>query len=125
MVADAILLLHVLIVVFIILGLLFIFVGKGCSWSWVLNPWFRLTHLLAITVVVVQSWFGLVCPLTSIEMALRSQANDDVYQNTFIAHWLEKLLYYQVSPWVFVVGYTIFGVIVAVSWFWARPRKFY
>ena len=125
MAADAVLVLHVLFVVFIVIGLLLIFAGKVLAWSWVLNPWFRLTHLVAITMVVVQSWFGVICPLTTVEMALRSQAGDAVYYDSFISHWLEKLLYYQVSPWVFVICYTMFGVIVTVSWFWIRPKKFF
>jgi len=125
MAADAVLVLHVLFVVFIVIGLLLIFAGKVLAWSWVLNPWFRLTHLVAITVVVVQSWFDVICPLTNLEMTLRSLAGDAVYYDSFISHWLEKLLYYQLSPWVFVICYTIFGVIVIVSWFWIRPKNFF
>lgn len=122
--ADAILFLHVLFVAFVVLGLLFIFVGKVYAWSWIRNPWFRLAHLAAIGVVVVLSWFGIICPLTVIEMELRSQAADTVYFGSFISYWLEKLLYIQVSPWVFITCYTIFGIVVGASWFWIRPRRF-
>jgi len=124
LVADAILLLHVLFVAFVVIGLMFIFVGKVYAWSWIRNPWFRLVHLVAIGVVVVQSWFGIICPLTIIEMELRSLANDAVYSGSFISYWLEKLLYYQVPPWVFVVCYTVFGAVVVASWVWIRPRRF-
>lgn len=124
MAADAVLLLHVIFVAFVVIGLLFIFAGKARAWYWVCNPWFRLTHLIAIAVVVVQSWFGLICPLTSIEMALRSRAGDTVYSGSFISHWLANFLYYHVPPWVFVVCYMVFGGIVVASWFWIRPRKF-
>ena len=123
--ADAVLFLHVLIVAFIVIGLLLIFAGKAFSWLWVRNPWFRLTHLAAVAVVVVQSWFGVICPLTSIEMALRSRAGDSVYPGSFISHWLENILYYQLPPWVFVVCYMVLGVLVVISWFWIRPRRFY
>jgi len=122
--ADAILLLHVLVVIFIVFGLVLIFVGKLLTWSWVRNPWFRLLHLIAISVVVILSWLSFVCPLTSIEMELRTRAGDTVYSGSFISHWLEIILYYQAPPWVFVVGYTIFGVIVGISWFLVRPRRF-
>ncbi len=122
--ADVILLLHVLFVAFVVIGLVLIFVGKFCVWSWIRNPWFRLIHLAAITVVVVQSWLGLICPLTTIEMALRSRAGDTVYSGTFISHWLESILYYQVPPWIFVVCYMAFGAVVVASWFWVRPRRF-
>jgi len=122
--ADAVLLLHTLFVIFVVIGLILLFVGKARNWSWVRNPWFRVAHLLAITVIVVQSWFGLICPLTSLEMALRSRAGDTVYTGSFIAHWLESILYYQAPPWVFVVCYSVFGALVAASWFWISPRSF-
>ena len=122
--ADAILFTHVLFVAFVIFGLLLILSGKLFSWSWVLNPWFRLAHLIGIGVVVLQSWLGAICPLTTWEMTLRSKAGDTVYAGSFISHWLETLLYYQASAWVFIVCYSVFGSLVVVSWFWVRPRPF-
>ena len=122
--ADVILLLHVLFVAFVVIGLLLIVVGKVRAWSWIRNPWFRLVHLAAITVVMIQSWLGLICPLTTIEMALRSRAGDTVYSGSFISHWLERILYYQVPPWVFVVCYMTFGAAVVASWLSIRPRRF-
>ncbi|MFK8047288.1 MAG: DUF2784 domain-containing protein [Halioglobus sp.] len=120
--ADALLFIHILFVVFVVLGLVAIFVGKMCGWAWVRNPYFRITHLLGIGVVVLQSWLGVVCPLTIWEMDLRAKAGDAVYQGSFITHWLSELLYYQAPPWVFVVVYTVFGALVFSSWFAVRPR---
>lgn len=122
--ADTILLIHVLFVVFTIFGLLLIFAGKAFSWSWVRNPWFRLAHLIGIGVVVLQSWLGVICPLTVWEMALRLRAGDTVYAGSFISHWLQALLYYQAPEWVFVVCYTTFGALVLASWYWVRPHAF-
>ena len=122
--ADAILFTHVLFVAFVIFGLLLIFAGKLFSWSWVRNPWFRLAHLITIGVVVLQSWLGVICPLTTLEMALREKAGDAVYAGAFISHWLETILYYQASEWVFIICYTVFGSLVLASWFWVRPRPF-
>lgn len=122
--ADLILLTHALFVVFVIVGLILIFAGKSYSWSWVRNPWFRLAHLMAIGMVVLQSWLGVVCPLTIWEMTLRERAGEAVYAGTFISHWLEAFLYYSAPPWVFVVCYTSFGLLVLGSWIWVRPRPF-
>lgn len=122
--ADLLLLLHVSIVLFIVLGLVLILIGKKVGWSWVRNPWFRLAHLLAIGMVVVQSWVGEICPLTTWEMMLRSKAGDATYTGSFIAHWLEVILYYRAPPWVFTLVYTGFGSLVLISWFWVRPRSF-
>ena len=122
--ADAIVLLHVTFVAFVVFGLVFIIVGKLRGWSWVRNPWFRYAHIAAIGIVILQSWLRVVCPLTTWEMALREKGGDAVYSGAFVAHWLESILYYRAPEWVFVVGYTLFGVLVAASWYWVRPRRF-
>ncbi len=124
LVADTILVTHVLFVAFIVLGLIFIFVGKFLSWLWVRNPWFRVTHLLGIGIVVLQAWLGIICPLTVWEMNLRSKAGETIYDGFFITHWLNELLYYQAPSWVFAVCYTVFGGLVLASWFLVRPRAF-
>ena len=122
--ADLLLLVHFLFVVFVIASLLLILIGKGLNWSWVRNPWFRAIHLAAIGIVVIQSWLGVICPLTTWEMNLRERAGDVTYPGSFIAHWLDTLLYYQAPWWVFILVYTLFAAIVVVSWFWVRPYPF-
>lgn len=121
--ADVVLFTHVVFVAFVVFGLLAIIAGKLLGWSWVLNPWFRGIHLFAIGVVVAQAWFGVVCPLTTLEMALRRHAGDATYAGTFISHWLDAILYYRAPAWVFAVAYTVFGILVLLSWFWVRPRR--
>ena len=121
--ADAVLLLHVLFVIFVIVGLILILAGKLLSWAWVRNWWFRVIHLAAIGVVVLQSWLGVICPLTQLEMFLRSKSGDATYAGSFIAHWLEAILYYRAPAWVFAVSYTAFAAIVVLSWIWVRPHR--
>jgi len=121
--ADAILVTHALFVGFVVLGLMLIFIGKWRGWNWVTYFWFRMAHLLAIAVVVLQSWFGVICPLTIWEMDLRTMAGEAAYSGSFIAHWLERLLYYRAPDWVFVLLYTGFGALVVASWIWIRPRR--
>jgi len=122
--ADLLLFGHVLFVAFVVLGLALILIGKLFGWRWVLNPWFRFVHLAAIGIVVLQSWVGVICPLTTWEMALRERAGDAVYSGSFISHWLESILYFQAPEWVFTVYYTAFAAAVVASWFWVRPRRF-
>ena len=121
--ADAILIVHFLFVLFVILGLLLVLAGKLRGWYWVRNFWFRVTHLAAIGFVVIQSWLGAICPLTLWEMQLRAQAGDSTYQGAFIAHWVQQLLYYQAPGWVFALIYTLFGCLVVISWLWVRPSR--
>ena len=120
--ADLLLFTHVLFVAFVIIGLVLIVIGRILDWTWVRNPWFRFAHLAAIGVVALQSWVGVICPLTTWEMALRQRADQIVYSGSFISHWLESLLYYQAPAWAFTVAYTVFAGIVLACWFWVRPR---
>ena len=121
--ADAILLAHVLFVVFVVFGLLLIFAGKLFTWHWVYNFMFRGLHLLAIGIVVLQSWLGVNCPLPIWEMSLRAKGGDAVYAGSFIGHWLQTLLYYRAPEWVFILLYTLFGALVIASWYWVRPKR--
>lgn len=124
MAADAALITHVAFVFFIVGGLLLILLGGIRGWSWIRNPWFRALHLAGIGLVVAQAWLGVVCPLTTLEMALRDRAGDTTYSGTFIAYWLQRLIYYEAPSWVFAVCYTAFALAVAASWLKFPPRRF-
>jgi len=121
--ADAVLLLHVSVVLFIVGGQLFILLGALCGWQQARNFRFRALHLAAIVVVALQAWLGVLCPLTTLEMALRRTAGVAAYEESFIAHWLSRVLYYDLPGWVFVLAYTLFGFLVVVSWYWEPPRR--
>jgi hypothetical protein len=121
--ADAVLYVHALFVAFVVFGLLLVLIGKLRGWRWVHGMRFRLLHGLAIAFVVLQAWLGALCPLTRWEMTLRERAGDATYAGAFVAHWVERLLYYRAPEWVFVVLYTAFGALVVASWFWVRPRR--
>ncbi len=118
--ADIVLTTHIAIVLFVILGLVFAIVGNLCKWHWVNCLWFRLAHLAAISIVVAEVWFNIVCPLTSLEMWLRERAGETTYDGSFIEHWLQRLLYYDAPPWVFILAYTLFGLAVFATW-WIYP----
>ena len=62
--ADAILILHVGIVAFVVLGTALILIGGWRRWRWVRGFIWRLAHLLLIAFVVLQTWLGALCPLT-------------------------------------------------------------
>ena len=124
MLADLVLATHIAFVAFMVAGLLLIVIGGFCGWRWIRNPWFRSLHLAGIGLVVVQTWWGMICPLTKLEMFLRERAGEATYRGDFIAHWLQRLLYYEAPPWVFTVFYTLFGLAVIGSWWKFRPRPF-
>lgn len=122
--ADTVLVLHFLFVLFVVVGFLAIWMGFVLKWSWVRNRVFRISHLWAIGIVAFQSWLGIICPLTIIEMTLREKANVSIYSGSFIQHWVRNVLYYNAPEWVFMLLYTIFGSLVLASWFLVCPNKF-
>ena len=67
---------------------------------------------------------GVVCPLTSLEMALRVRGHGATYDEGFIEHWLQSILYHDAPPWVFTLGYTLFGLAVVASWWYFPPEPF-
>ena len=120
--ADFVLLFHFAIVIFVVAGLLLIVVGNTVHWRWANGWWFRALHMLAIGIVVVESWLGLECPLTTLENWLRLQAGQGVYQGSFIQHWVHGVMFYQAPGWVFALTYTLFALAVVVAW-WRWPPK--
>ena len=121
--ADAILVVHVAVVIFVVFGLIAIYIGHFIKWSWVTNIWFRVAHLIAIGIVAIQSWAGIICPLTTWEMALRERAGGMTYSGSFIQHWLQSVLYYSAPEWVFILCYSIFAGLVLASWFIVKPIR--
>ena len=81
--ADALLLLHLAFVVFVLLGGLL-------AWRWPRMPWL---HLPALAWGVLVEVADLGCPLTRWENALRQMAGEVGYRQDFIAHYLTLLLY--------------------------------
>jgi len=120
--ANAVLIAHVAVVVFVLGGLLFIVGGNLRGWRWVNHRWFRIAHLAAIAIVVVESWAGILCPLTLLESWLRARAGAASYSGGFVEHWLQRLLFYQAPAWIFAATYTAFGLLVAAAW-WRFPPE--
>lgn len=120
--ADAVLLLHFAIVLFVVLGLPAILIGNAAGWAWANVFWWRLAHLVAIVVVALQAWLGHYCPLTILESWLRVQAGESGYTSSFIEHWVQRVLYYQAPLWAFAIIYTVFGLAVAWAWWHYPPR---
>ena len=103
-------------------GLGLIVVGNVARWRWVNSLWFRLAHLAAIAIVIAEAWFGITCPFTLLEMSLRTRAGVATYGGGFIEHWVSRLLYYDAPPYAFIFAYSVFGLIVAGTWWYFPPN---
>lgn len=118
--ADLVLLVHAAVVLFVVGGLVLVVLGNAKRWHWVNATGFRAAHLVAIAVVALQAWAGVVCPLTTLESWLRVQGGLPGYNASFVEHWVQRLLFYEAPAWVFTWLYSAFAAAVAATW-WRYP----
>lgn len=121
--ADFILVIHAAFVLFVVGGQALVLAGWAGGWHWTRSPLFRVGHLAAIAVVVVQSWTGTACPLTVWEDALRRAAGQAGYEGSFVGYWIGRVIFYSAPSWVFVLIYTLFGLAVAATFLLYPPRR--
>jgi hypothetical protein len=121
--ANLILALHSGVVIFIVLGTVLIIVGNLRGWRWVNHFWMRFVHLAGMLSVAIGTWLDITCPLTDLERWLRIRANAETYSGSFIEYWLQQLLFYDFAPWVFVLTYTLFGLLILALWWICPPNK--
>src|SRR5438093_4596768 len=95
--ADLILLLHFAFVIFVVGGLVVIWVGYFLRWRFVRDVRFRVAHLLAMAFVLGESLLGVICPLTTWEEQLRLSAGQGTYGGSFVQHWVGRIMFFNVS----------------------------
>lgn len=120
--ADAIVAIHVVYMAFVVFGQLAIMAGAVLKWEWIRNPWFRITHLVAIVIVALEALLGIACPLTTWEYDLRMAAGQPVSGESFVGRLLHNVLFYHLPPWIFTTCYVSFALLVLVTLWWAPPR---
>ncbi|KVC65925.1 DUF2784 domain-containing protein [Burkholderia stagnalis] len=118
--ANTVLVLHALLVLFIVGGLCAIWVGAALKLGWVRNRVFRIVHLGAIGIVAALAALDVPCPLTVLEDWLRIGASGP---QGFVQRWVGNLMYYDLPGWVFAVVYVAFLTVVAVTWRCVPPRR--
>jgi hypothetical protein len=121
--ADMVLVLHFAVAVFVVAGLPAIVIGNALGWRWVNTYRLRFAHLAAIGIIVLQAWCGKYCALTDLESWLRTRAGGQPYGQSFIGHWLQRILYCEAPMWAFALVYTAFGLLVLWAWLRFPPAK--
>ena len=121
--ADLTLAVHAAFIAFVVAGQGLILAGWMLGWDWPRNLTFRLIHAGAIALVVLESWFGVVCPLTWLEFRLRAAAGSPLQADSFVGYWLHRLIFYDAPPWTFTLAYTAFAALVAATLVFYPPNR--
>jgi hypothetical protein len=119
MLADAIVVVHLLIVLFVLTGVPLVYFGAARHWAWVRRLSWRLLHLMAIAVIASESLVGIDCPLTVWEDRLRGEQ----FSTGFIERWIDHILFYDAPTWVFTLAYVAFAVLVVITWITVPPTR--
>jgi hypothetical protein len=119
MLPDAIVVVHLLIVLFVLAGVPLVYLGVALHWAWVKRWHWRVLHLGAIVFIAAESLLGIACPLTVWEYALLGQRPT----RGFIERWVDGILFYDAPPWIFTIAYVAFAVLVVVTWIAVPPRR--
>jgi hypothetical protein len=81
--ADLVLVLHALFIVFVVCGGLLALRWRRVAWL----------HLPTVVWAVLLEVFGWLCPLTPLEQDLRQAAGATGYSDSFIEHYLVQFIY--------------------------------
>jgi hypothetical protein len=122
--ADALVILHLAFVVFVVLGQLAILVGIIFKKTWARAFVFRVIHLVCIGIVATEGMLDIECPLTVWERNLRSDAGQqDVSEAPFIPQLANRILFYPGIPHVYFERMHIaFGCLVLLTFLVWPPR---
>lgn len=117
--ADAVLLVHLAVAAFILIGLAAVWTYRWHAWAWTRNVRLRLLHAAAIGVVAIETLLGVRCPLTFWEDILRGEAS----KAGFVQRWASRLLYYDLPESVFAAAYLAAAAATLIAWVKYPPAR--
>jgi len=120
--ANLVTIVHLGYFVFVVGGFLGIIVGSARRPAWILNPWFRIVHLLSIFVVLAENVTGWNCPLNVLEGSLRSPAIENAEASSGFGYVLDQLLHHTISERVLEGMYWTLGLASLLLLFFVPPR---
>ena len=123
--ANAVLAVHLGIILFNVLGLVVIPIGGWLDWSFVRRPWWRLLHLASWTIVALQALVGRACFLTIWQDDLLGA---DTESMPLVMRWVDRIVYWPLPLWLFAALYVAaFVAVLAMLWLvpprWSSIRK--
>lgn len=120
--ADVVAVFHGAYIAFVVGGFALIVVGAVRRWQWTRAFWFRVAHFGAIVFVCAEEIAARACPLTNLESQLRATGGETKYSRDFVGYWVDKLIFYDFPPRIFLLMYVVFGLLVAAAFVLAPPQ---
>ncbi|MEN8260036.1 MAG: DUF2784 domain-containing protein [Pseudomonadota bacterium] len=114
--ADGVVLVHFGFILFVVWGGFL-----ALKWRWI--PWL---HLPAVFWGVIIEFTGWICPLTPLEIWLRTRAGDIGYDSGFVEHYLLPLIYPQglTRGMQIMLGVSVLLLNVCIyAWLWRKHRR--
>ena len=113
--AQAVLGVHVAVILFNVFGLVAVPVGAIWNWRFVRIGWWRVLHLLSLAAVAAQALAGRACFLTIWQDDLTAASVQPA--TPLIVRWIDQLVYWPLLIWVFAALYAlVFAYAVALLW---------
>jgi hypothetical protein len=125
--ADAVLLLHLGVILFNLFGLVAIPLGAWRGWRFVRIFWWRALHLAILALVALQAFLDRACFLTLWQDALLRQAGETMSGETasgepLIRSWVEHAIFWPLPLWVFALLYAAVWLYALVLWWLVPPH---
>jgi hypothetical protein len=114
--ATAVLVFHLLVVLFNLCGMIVIPLGAWRGWAFVRVFWWRALHLAILAVVALQAVLGQACFLSLWQSALQRWAGEGASAAPFIARFINRLLFWPLPLWVFAIIYVAVCAYVLALW---------
>ncbi len=120
--ADVVLGVHLLVILFNLFGLVVIPLGGWRGWRFVRVFWWRALHVAVLALVALQALLQQVCFLTLWQGALLRQAGQAASDAPLIARAVHRLIFWPLPLWVFAVIYVAVCLYVLLLWWLVPPR---
>ena len=118
--ADLVVVLHLLWVAYVVLGFAAILIGAVLRWKWTRRRLFRWSHAVMTAIVAVEGMMGWVCPLTTWERDLRVAGGETPEEASFVGRLARDLLFVEIPQDQLNKVYVVFGLIVLLV-LWRFP----
>jgi hypothetical protein len=117
---QAVLAVHVTVILFNVFGLVAVPIGAICNWRFVHIRWWRVLYLLSLAAVAAQALTGRACFLTIWQNDLTASAQP---ATPLIVRWIDLLVYWRLPIWMFAALYVlVFAYALALLWLVRRQR---